>query len=59
MKKEKDLDTLINDQLVKITKEIDKGMGNLIKTGSLKQKALDKDVKSIKEACSSFFEQYD
>ena len=34
-------------------------MGNLIKTGSMKQKVLDKEVKTIKEACSSFFDQYD
>ena len=43
----------------KVAAKLDKAMGNLIKTGSIKQKQLDKEVKSVKEVCIKFFDQYD
>ena len=43
----------------KITSEIDRGMGNLIKTGAQKQIQLDKEMRTIKEVCATFFDQYD
>ena len=59
LKKERDLDITISSQMKKITSEIDKSMGNLIEVGIQKQMKLDKELKSIKEVCATFFDQYD
>ena len=55
-KKDQELNLAFQEYMGKMATEIDKGMGNLVKTGVQKQKMLDNELRMVKEVCAKFFD---